>query len=166
LVLATALAGVGCSVVKTTADVASAGVSAAGTVVTTTAAVAKTGADIGLKSASTAATVGSATLSAASAAKTVTVATANTAIAGAALIGGGVATAVVMSRGAELSHTNVVANGADVFAAQDGRELQTSGCEAVEIGRPGLLVIERDGTHEVRIVGQSSCKVVRIKHAN
>ncbi|TAG46349.1 MAG: hypothetical protein EAZ30_12785 [Betaproteobacteria bacterium] len=155
-----------CAVVRTGADVASAGVSAVGTVVTTTASVAKTGAEIGLKSASTAASVGTATVGAASAAKTVSVATANTAIAGAALVGGGVATAVALSRGAEISHTNVVANAGDSFSAQDGRELHTQGCETMIVGQPGVLVVERDGTHEIRVSGRGSCKVVRIKHAN
>jgi hypothetical protein len=162
-----------CSIVRTTADVAGTGVSAVGTIVSTTASVAKTTADIGLKTASTAATVGSAvvaagsaTISAANAAKSVTVATVNTAIAGASLVGGGIAAAVAMSRDAEISHTNVTATAADTFATSDGRTLQTQGCENVDTGRPGVLVIDRDGKYEVRVNGVANCAVVRMKDAS
>jgi hypothetical protein len=162
-----------CSVVRTTADVAGAGVSAIGSTVSTTASVAKTVVDVGLKTVSTAATVGSAavsagsaTLSAASAAKSVTVATANTAIAGASLVGSGVMATAAMSRDAEISHTPVVASAVDTFVMQDGRILHTQGCENIDVGRPAVLVIDRDGRHEVRMSGAAHCTVVRMKDAN
>jgi hypothetical protein len=166
-----------CSVVRTTADVAGTvvgtTVSATTAVVSTTASVAKTGAEIGLKVASTAASVGSATaaagaasVNAASAAKSVSVATANTAIAGAALVGTGIGAASRMSREGELSHTTVLASAPDVFVTNDRRTLQTQGCDAIETGRPGLLVVDRDGKHEVRVSGGTNCTVLRIVDAN
>jgi hypothetical protein len=134
-----------CSVVQTTADVAKAGVSIASTV------------------GNTAVGAASATVSAASMAKTVTVATANTAIAGAALIGSGVTAAVMLSRGKEISHAPVTARAADAFIMADGRVAETQGCDQVASGKPGILVVDRDGKYEVRVDGVGACNVVRLK---
>jgi hypothetical protein len=136
-----------CSVISTTADVAKAGVSIASTV------------------GNTAVGAASATVSAASAAKTVTVATANTAIAGAALVGSGVTAAIMLSRGNEISHAPVTARAADAFVMADGRIAETQGCEQVVSGKPGILVVDRDGKHEVRVNGVGACNVVRLKDA-
>jgi hypothetical protein len=49
---------------------------------------------------------------------------------------------------------------------QDGRILQTQGCQNIDAGRPAVLVIDRDGRHEVRVSGAAHCMVVRIKDAD
>jgi hypothetical protein len=136
-----------CSVIQTTADVAKAGVSVASTV------------------GNTAVGAASATVSAASTAKNMSLATANTAIAGAALIGSGVTAAVVLSRGSEISHAPVTARAPDAFATADGRIAETQGCDQVSVGKPGILVVDRNGKYEVRIDG-SACTVMRLKDAN
>jgi hypothetical protein len=161
-VLATTLAA--CGVIRTTADVAQAGVSVVGTTVSATATVAKTTADIGIKTASTAATIGSAAVSAGSAtmsagsaavsagaaAKGATAATYSVAVAGATAVGGAVKWGMEFSRADDLEFTQVKAEGANSFVSKEGTSIATNGCDEMVANTPALLVVNRKGEYNVR----------------
>ena len=147
-----------CSVVKTTADVAS-------TAVVTTAkvagSVAGTTVDVAKGAITTSAVVGSAAVSTASAAKSLTLATASVAISGASLVGSAVTWGIQMKRNDEFSHAPVTSSGGGRFVSLEGKLLETDGCANIPPQAPAVLVHSKSGDVEVKANGKS-CRVLRV----
>lgn len=164
----------GCSVVRTTADVAATSASAVGKAVDTTAMVAKTTADIGLKAASTAVVVGgasvgagSAAISAAAATRSAAAATASVAMTGVIAVGSAVKWGVEFARQDDLEFATIAAEGANQFLSKEGARIVTHGCDDIKAHEPALLVAQRSGEFNVRAGRdemQRICKVLTINH--
>jgi hypothetical protein len=147
-----------CSVVKTTADVASTAVVTTAKVATT---VAGTTVDVAKGAVSTGAVVGSASVSAASTAKSLALSTASVAISGASLVGSAVMWGIQMKRNDEFLHAPVTSSGGGRFISVEGKLLETEGCADIPPQAPGVLVHSKDGDVQVRANG-NACKVLRV----
>jgi hypothetical protein len=147
-----------CSVVKTTADVASTAVITTAKVAT---AVAGTTVDVAKGAVTTGAVVGSATVAAASTAKSLALSTASVAISGASLVGSAVMWGIQMRKSDDFSHAPVTSSGGGRFISVEGKLLETEGCVEIAPQTPGVLVYGKEGDVQVRVSG-NACKVLRI----
>ncbi len=147
-----------CSVVKTTADVASTALVTTAKVATT---VAGTTVDVAKGAVTTGAVVGSATVSAASTAKSLALSTASVAISGASLVGSAVMWGIQMKKSDDFSHAPVTSSGGGRFISVEGKLIETEGCEETAPQTPGVLVYGKDGDVQVRVSG-TACKVLRV----
>ncbi len=147
-----------CSVVKTTADVASTAVITTAKVATT---VAGTTVDVAKGAVATGAVVGSASVAAASTAKSLALSTASVAISGVSLVGSAVMWGIQMKKSDDFSHAPVTSSGGGRFVSVEGKVLETEGCIETAPQVPGVLVHSKRGDVEVR-AGGNTCKVLRI----